>query len=55
MDKWDLKAIKDQLEENPCNPARLHLTMRALLDLMIDEATKKDDVPDYEPYWGGQD
>ena len=42
MDKWDLKALKDQLDEDACNPARLHLTMHALLDMLIDEATKED-------------
>ena len=54
MDKWDLKALRDSLEEDATNPARLYLTLRDLLNMMIDEATKKDDVPYYEPEWGEQ-
>jgi hypothetical protein len=54
MDKWDLRALRVKLDHDD-NLDEVYHTLCSLLDLMIDEATKKDDAPDYEPYWGGQD
>ena len=55
IDKWDLKAIRDSLEEDATNPARLYLTLRDLLDMMIDEAHKREGPNSYKPDWGDQD
>jgi hypothetical protein len=47
MDKWDLMVLRDSLEDDATNPARLYLTLRDLLDMMIDEATTDhEDEPD---------
>jgi hypothetical protein len=55
MHKWDLEILRNKLEEDANNPARLHLTMIYLLDMMILEACKSEGPNSYKPDWGDQD